>query len=151
MEKMTRPANMLVQELIQQTMMESLKGTEQISVKETHRWGWRASSSLLVHVVVVRVVASQRDERAQAEAVGEEDLCRRVQPHLLDNEHNHVRLEAAEAWGRAAVPQSGSACWSLAWCRRGSHLWLRAEWPHGRTRWTAWSRDRWLRNTPPSG
>lgn len=32
MEKMTNPANMLVQELMQQTMMESLKRTGGVSV-----------------------------------------------------------------------------------------------------------------------
>lgn len=32
MEKMTNPANMLVQELMQQTMMESLKRREGVSV-----------------------------------------------------------------------------------------------------------------------
>lgn len=88
MEKMTKPANMLVQELMQQTMMESLKRTEGVeSVKETHQPRPQKNTSLLVHIVVVSVVASQRDERAQAEAVGEEDLSRRVQPHLPDSRH----------------------------------------------------------------
>lgn len=36
----------------------------------------------LVDVIVERVVASQCDERAQAKAVGEEDLSRCIQPHL---------------------------------------------------------------------
>lgn len=37
---------------------------------------------LLVNIVVVRVVAPQCDERAQAEPVGEEDLSCGIQPHL---------------------------------------------------------------------
>lgn len=78
---------MLVQELMQQTMMESLKRTEGVSVRETHQGRPQKSTSLLVHIVVVSVVASQRDERAQAEAVREEDLSRRVQPHLPDSRH----------------------------------------------------------------
>lgn len=40
---------------------------------------------LLVHIVVVGVVASQCDERAQAESVGKEDLSCRIQPHLSDD------------------------------------------------------------------
>lgn len=75
---------MLVQELMQQTMMESLGRGEGVSVKETLQRPPQRSTSLLVHIVVVRVVASQRDERSQAEAVGEEDLSRRVQPHLQE-------------------------------------------------------------------
>lgn len=90
MEKMTKPANMLVQELMQQTMMESLKRRERVSVKETHQRRPQTSTSLLVHIVVVSVVASQRDERAQAEAVGEEDLSRRIQPHLPDSRRSSV-------------------------------------------------------------
>lgn len=39
---------------------------------------------LPVYVVIVSVVAPQRDERTQAQSVGEEDLSRRVQPHLSD-------------------------------------------------------------------
>lgn len=42
--------------------------------------------NLLVHVVVVGVVAAQRDERAQAQAVGEEDLSGCIQPHLRGGE-----------------------------------------------------------------
>lgn len=87
MEKMTKPANMLVQELMQQTMIESLKRTEGVSVTETHQRRPPKSTSLLVHIVVVSVVASQRDERTQTEAVGEEYLSRRVQPHLPASRH----------------------------------------------------------------
>lgn len=37
---------------------------------------------VLVDIIVVRVVASQSDERAKAQPIGEEDLSRCVQPHL---------------------------------------------------------------------
>lgn len=37
MEKMTKPANMLVQELMQQTMMESLRRRDGVSETESHQ------------------------------------------------------------------------------------------------------------------
>lgn len=40
---------------------------------------------LLVYIIVVSVVASQGDERAQAQSVGKEDLSSCIQPHLSDN------------------------------------------------------------------
>lgn len=47
---------------------------------------------LLVYIVVVGVVASQGDERAQAQAIGKEDLSCCIQPHLLDNRYMCVSL-----------------------------------------------------------
>lgn len=44
--------------------------------------------TILVDVVVVGVIASQCDERTQAQTVGEEDLSGRVQPHLWDNKYH---------------------------------------------------------------
>lgn len=41
-------------------------------------------SDSLLHVVVVLVVGAERDERAQTETVREENLRRRVNPHLND-------------------------------------------------------------------
>ena len=38
---------------------------------------------------MVRVVASQGDERAQAESIGEEDLGCCVEPHLSDSERTY--------------------------------------------------------------
>lgn len=105
MEKMTKPANMLVQELMQQTMMESLRRRGGVSETGSHqRRDREGSGSLLVHIVVVGVVASQRDERAQAQAVGEEDLSGRVQPHLWDSGRASASafgcLRTSEARGR---------------------------------------------------
>lgn len=102
---------MLVQELMQQTIMESLKRREGFSVKGTHQRTPLKSTSLLVHIIVVSVVASQCDERAQAETVGEEDLSRRVQPHLPDNRHASAFWFGW--WQRrceGGLPQSGPAC-----------------------------------------
>lgn len=84
MEKMTKPANMLVQELMQHTMMESLYRPRQSKhfLKMAKQPNNKDVGNLLVHVVVVGVVAAQRDERAQAQAVGEEDLSGCIQPHL---------------------------------------------------------------------
>lgn len=47
---------------------------------------------LLVYIVVVRVVASQRDERAQAQSVGKEDLSCCIQPHLSGNRYQYVPI-----------------------------------------------------------
>lgn len=70
---------------------------------------------LLVHIVVVGVVASQRDERAQAQAVGEEDLSGRVQPHLRDSGRASASTRPhLAACGRqrreGGLPRSGPAC-----------------------------------------
>lgn len=48
---------------------------------------------LLVYIIVVRVVAPQCDERAQAQPVGKEDLSRCIQPHLSETRTcSHSRL-----------------------------------------------------------
>lgn len=64
---------------------------------------------LLVHIVVVGVVASQCDERAQPQSVGKEDLCCCIQPHLSGDRHptcdrihtcKHVTRRARKAYLR---------------------------------------------------
>lgn len=93
MEKMTKPANMLVQELMQHTMMESLCRPRQSRhfQKRQKRPKDGDVGNLLVHVIVVGVVAAQCDERAQAQAVGEKDLSGCVQPHLWRWERKRTR------------------------------------------------------------
>lgn len=84
---------MLVQELMQHTMMESLKSTKQgLKKEQKHLMSEREGMNrvLLVDIIVVGVVAAQCDERAQAQTVGEEDLCRCIQPHLSNSTHIHI-------------------------------------------------------------
>lgn len=95
MEKMTKPANILVKELMQHTMMESLEKEDQdVQLQEERRKNpkkhqpseqmYRVYDCLpvLVHIIVVRVVAPQCDERAQAQSVRKENLGCCIQPHL---------------------------------------------------------------------
>lgn len=95
---------MLVQELMQHTIMESLKRKKHTTKQRTVRMKEENTISnitqdvpacdcmfLLVYIVVVTVVASQGDERAQAQSVGKKYLSCCIQPHLSDNTCAHIQ------------------------------------------------------------
>lgn len=70
-------------DLIEQSMMVALEHAGENSLIHINVYTkFVTACFLLVNIVVVRVVAPQCDERAQAEPVGEEDLSCCIQPHL---------------------------------------------------------------------
>ena len=100
---MTRPANIEVQEFTQQMI----------------RASWHGDLLLLlllllllhlVHVVVVFVVGAEGHDRAQAEAVGEEDLGGGVNPHSGLRRWYYLAAPQQRTWG--ALPRSAWRSWA---------------------------------------
>lgn len=99
-EKMTKPANIEVDELTVQTISASLK-KHRISfyIQVTHQ-----SLNSLVHVVVELVVASKRNQCSQTQAIREEDLRDRINPHFRLSKFRqvgcNVELDAFHCTGK---------------------------------------------------
>lgn len=79
-EKMTKPANIEVDEFTEQTISASLE-VIRVTTVNTSR-ARKLNFYSLVHVVVVLVVAAEGDESSQAQTVREENLRHGIDPHV---------------------------------------------------------------------